>query len=165
MFAIPDVSAPVNGAHWAIEGVPAANAPVPWRRCWELLSRAVERYQRPDKWTSESLLESVRAGNCQLWIAWSWDRRRVEGAVITRILEKPPMAPDDRVCEGVLVGGDHMAEWGPGMMGLLKAWALEQGCSYIGGPGRKGWMRAFGFTEVGTTPEGLPVLAMPLRRH
>ena len=165
LLSIADVRGPLNTPHWAIEGVPADKAAVPWRRCWELLERAVKRYSGPDKWTNEDLLAAVQGGQCQLWIAWSYDNRRVEGAVITRILVNPPMAPNDTVCEGVLVGGDNMAEWGPGMMGLLRAWALDQGCAWIGGPGRKGWMRAFGFVEVGRTPEGLPILAMPLRRH
>jgi hypothetical protein len=160
---IENVAGPVNTLHWAIEGVHADKATVPWRRCWELLSRAVERYRGEDKWTSAELLTAVTSGRCQLWIAWSYDRRRVEGAVITRLVDSPPMAPGERVCEGVLVGGDNLAEWGPQMMGLLKAWALDQGCSYIGGPGRKGWMRAFGFVEVGETQEGMPVLAMPLK--
>jgi hypothetical protein len=116
MLAIPDVGAPISTPHWAIEGVHADKAAVPWRRCWELLSRAVNRYPGDDKWTSVELLTAVKGGRCQLWIAWSYDRRRVEGAVITRLLDSPPMAPGERVCEGVLVGGDNMAEWGPGMM-------------------------------------------------
>ncbi len=162
MLAIPDIRGPVDTRHWAIEGVPAGDAVVPWRRCWELLRPAAERFPTRDRWTSESLLYEVVAGNAQLWIAWSYDRRRVEGAVITRIFDRPAMAPNDRVCECPLVGGVNMADWGPSMFALLKAWATAQGCTYIAGYGRRGWKRLFGFTELGLTEDGLPILVLRL---
>jgi hypothetical protein len=166
MLALPEVHGPIQNAHWAIEGVPPGDARIPWRRCWDLLDRAVARYpQARDKWTSSGVLYEVVTGNAQLWVAWSYDRRRIEGAVITRIFDKPDMAPNDKVCECPLVAGLNMSEWGAPMFAMLKAWAVEQGCDYIAGYGRKGWKRLFGFTEMGKTADGLPILIMPLRRH
>lgn len=163
---LPDISGPVNDRVWAIEGVPAGDAAVPWRRCWALLSRAVARFPAAtDAWTSDGALYEIMTGGAQLWIAWSYERRRIEGVVVTRILDRPAMAPNDRVCECPLAAGDNMAAWGPQMFAMLKAWAVEQGCDYIAGYGRPGWKRLFGFTEMGRTEDGLPILILPLRRH
>lgn len=165
-LSLPEVSGPVQTPHWAIEQVSAADAMVPWRRCWDLLSRAVERFPNiREKFSRDGLLYDVMCGNAQLWIAWSYERRHIEGAVITRLFDKPPMAPNDRICEVPLVAGDNFAEWGPSMMALLKAWALDQKCDYMAGYGRKGWKRLFGFQDMGFTSDGLPILILPLRRH
>ncbi|HEX2887172.1 hypothetical protein [Vineibacter terrae] len=161
---LPDIQGPVNDRAWAIEGVPADAAAVPWRRCWTLLARAVARF--PDvagKWTSEALLCEVMSGQAQLWVAWSYERRRIEGVVVTRIFDRPAMAPNDKVCECPLAAGVNMAQWGAPMLAMLKAWARAQNCDYIAGYGRRGWKRLFGFTEMGTTEDGLPILIMPLR--
>lgn len=100
MLALPDnIVGPINTAHWEIEGVPAGHAMVPWRRCWDLLAKAVERFSNArERWTSEALLYEIMTEKAQLWIAWSRDRRRVEGVIITRIFDKPEMAPN-KVCE------------------------------------------------------------------
>jgi hypothetical protein len=150
---------------YAIEGVPADKAMVPWRRCWELLKRAVDRYQGEDKWTEESLLYEVLTGGCQLWIAWDYGEGRIEGAIITRLVLHPPIAPNDKICEVCLIGGNKGMQWLPGMLELLKAWGIDQACTYLGGPARKGWKRALGFVEVGKTEDGLPILVIPLRKH
>lgn len=166
MMQLPDISGPVNNAHWAIEGVPANQAQVPWRRCWQLLERAIDRFpQAREAWTQEGLLSDIIMEKAQLWIAWSYDRRIIEGVVITRILDKPKAAPNDRILECPLAAGVNMAEWGPSMFAMLKAWGREQGCQYIGGYGRRGWIRLFGFKEVGKTDDGLPVMIMPLWTH
>lgn len=167
MLALPEnITGPINTQKWAIEGVPSAHVTAPWRRCWDLLSRAAARFpQVRDKWTGDAMLLEIMTGKAQLWIAWSYDRRRIEGAVITRVFDKPDIAPNDKVCECPLAAGVNMSEWGAPMFAMLKAWAIEQGCDYIAGYGRKGWMRLFGFTEMGKTEDGLPILVMPLRRH
>lgn len=164
MLALPDIRGPVHTPQWAIEGVPAGHAAVPWRRCWQLLRRAAERFATRERWSSDGLLYEVTAGNAQLWIAWSYERRRIEGAVITRVFDRPDMAPNDRVCECPLVGGEGMAAWGAPMFALIRTWALAQGCTYIAGYGRRGWKRLFGFSEMGVTPDGLPILILRLRR-
>jgi hypothetical protein len=165
MIALPNISGPVNDRAWAIEGVPAGDAAVPWRRCWELLARAVARFPGvAEKWTSDGVLYEVMTGEAQLWVAWSYERRRIEGAVVTRIFDRPTMAPNDRVCECPLAAGVNMAAWGAPMFAMLKAWAAAQGCDYIAGYGRRGWKRLFGFTEMGTTGDGLPILVLRIQK-
>ena len=151
--------------NFSVEGVPAKDAHVPWYRAWNLLQRAVDRVPAPDPWTGESLLREVQSGNCQLWIAWSYATRRVEGAMITRLNNNPAVMPNDRVCEVVLCAGERFKDWGFAMVDLLKAWGAEQGCTYLGGAMRRGWVRWFPFVEVGKTESGIPIMAMPIRRH
>lgn len=150
---------------WAIEQVPPGDAAAPWRRCWELLERAVERFPVREKFTSESLLYDVMSGNAQLWVAWSYERKHIEGAVITRLFDKPKLAPNEKVCEIPLVAGDNLAEWGAPMMAILKAFALNERCDFLAGYGRKGWKRLYGFREAGKDADGLPILVLPLKEH
>ena len=173
MIHLPSGSGPIDTQHgavngiprgWSIEGVPAGHAQIPWRRCWDLLSRAVERFpQARDQWTGEALLYEIMTQSAQLWVAWSYERRRIEGVVVTRIFERPAMAPNDKVCECPLAAGVNMSEWGAPMFAMLKAWARAQGCDYIAGYGRRGWKRLFGFTEMGTTEDGLPILILRIQ--
>jgi hypothetical protein len=163
MRQLPDHVGPINNARWAIEGVQPADAGVPWRRVWELLARAVARFPGTErKWTSDGLLYEVMCGNAQLWIAWSYQRRRIDGAVISRLFDNPEHTPGKRIMECPLVAGEHMADWGAEMFALLTAWGRAQGCDYIVGYGRPGWKRLFGFAERGRTDDGLPILVRPI---
>lgn len=133
-----------------------------WHRIWQLLAPAAERWEVKEPWTSAGACHAVAIQQAQIWVAWSYERRRIEGAVLSRVIDNPPMAPNNRVCECPLVGGENMAEWGGRMFAMIRAWAKAQGCDYLSGYGRRGWIRLFGFRECGKTPEGLPILVMPL---
>lgn len=161
----PLVTGPILDADYAIEGVPDARSVfVAWRRAWELLGPAVDRFPVETPWTSAAACHAAAIGDAQLWIAYSWQRRRIEGAVFGRILNGPDLAPNNRVYECPLVGGEHMSEWGGRMFGMIRDWATAQGCDYLTGFGRRGWIKLFGFQEFGKTKDGLPVLALPLKR-
>ena len=160
----PLITGAIKDPDYAIEGVPDARSVfVAWRRAWELLGPAVDRFPVETPWTSAAACHAAAIGEAQLWIAYSWKRRRIEGAVFGRILDGPDLAPNNRVYECPLVGGDHMGEWGGRMFAMIRDWATAQGCDYLTGFGRVGWKRLFGFQEFGRTKDGLPVLALPLK--
>lgn len=159
---IPDVKGPVQNERWAIEGVPAEQAHIPWQRCWTLLQKAVDRFpQVALPLTPEGVFAEVSTGNAQLWIAWSYRRRRIEGVVITRLVKSTDI-PNKLLCEAPLVAGENLPEWGGEMLGLIRAWSKSQGAAFLIGYGRRGWKRLFGFTEYGRNEDGLPILVLPV---
>src|SRR5262245_25267203 len=127
---LPEVTRPVDNAHWAIEGVPAKHAASAWRRCWELLRPAAEYFPLKRPFQEIEVYEAVKRGDMQLWVAWSYDRRRIEGVVLTRTLIDPPGMPG-RVFDIILCGGVNFREWVFHIFALLKSWARAEGAHTI----------------------------------
>lgn len=151
---------------WALEQVPPCDAHIPWRRCWQLLRMAAERFPLRQPYDEIDVLAAIRNNDAQLWIAWSYERGRIEGAVTTRILLNPPqLSGGGKVLDIVLCGGTDFAAWGRPIFALLRSFAEAEGCSHIATGGRRGWKRVFGFREIGINDDGLPILVLPLREH
>lgn len=164
-LALASATQPLACPAWSVEGVPAKDAHVPWYRAWNLLSRVFDRYPEDRAlYQPAALLAEIKAGTAQLWIAWSYARRRVEGACITK-MGTNPVLPDCKVVEAVLVGGENWHEWGPQMADLLSAWADAHGCVGVLGGGRRGWGRLLPVKHVGTSSAGRPMFLYSARRH
>ena len=164
-LALARNTTPLACPAWSVEGVPAKDAHVPWLRCWNLLARVFDRYPEDrDLYRPDALLAEIKAGTAQLWIAWSYQRRRVEGACITKVGINPVL-PGERVCEAVLVGGENWREWGPQMADLLAAWADANGCIGVLGGGRRGWGRLLPVKRIGTSSAGRPMFLYSARRN
>lgn len=152
---------------WALEQVRPEHAHIPWRRCWQLLRPAAERFQVRQPYDEWDILKSVQRNDAQLWIAWSYERGCIEGAVITRLLiDPPPLEGGVKVLDIVLCGGvGFFSYWGRRIFALLRSFAENEGCAYITTGGRRGWKRVFGFRECGLNEDNLPILVLPLKEH
>jgi hypothetical protein len=140
------------------EGVPRTDAALVWPECWRWLEPALTRF--PGSPESPELFMSVRRGERQLWIAWDEARNVIAAAVITEIVRY--QGSSALICRVPWVGGRDMRKWLPEALAMLKAWAIDMGCRFMEGSGRRGWKR-FGFVERGLSPEtGLPILVLDL---
>lgn len=145
-------------------GVPVEDLHIVWSRAWPYLQKAIRRFPDvPVPYTEGMLLQKLFAKEHQLWICWDVDRNVPVGATVTEIItdEKHP----GKVFLSIpLVGGEEWNKWGDGLWSLLKAWAIEKGCTHALGYGRRGWTRWYGFIECGTTEGNLPMFVRTLKR-
>jgi len=103
----------------------------------------VEHYRPQD------ILALLLQAKARLWVAWDAERRAVIGAVVTEIIEFPNGLRELRAW---LVGGRNMKQWFKPGMEMLEDFARAQGCSYVTGGFRKGWLRIDrGMKQTGIT--------------
>lgn len=91
---------------------------------------ALERY---DTGFSEAdVLKALLLKEMQLWVAGDYD-----AVVITQIL----VMPQHKVCNLFAIAGKDMNAWSDEMEETISEWAVQMGCKYLAGSGRKGWQR------------------------
>lgn len=110
---------------------------VPW------LERAL--VYGPDLFTTDAIREQIKVQNKILWL--SIEEAEILGFCIVSLQDYPKA----RVCEIHWTGGaTHKGKlWMKAMLEMLKAWSKHNGCSKLGGGGRRGWLEVFGFKEHG----------------
>lgn len=92
------------------------------------------------KYTEESVLESIRNRQMQLWVAGETE---VLVACVTTICDYP----GKKVCNLMFVGGKDMNEW-KHSLSLIEEWAKSLGCDSLEVWGRKGWERILSDYDV-----------------
>lgn len=148
----------MSGDGMIFEGVPRRNVPMVWLDAWEWLEPAVNRF--PGGPTAPEMFWSLQTGERQLWIAWDTERNRLAAAIITEIITYDPSPV--KVCRVPWIGGRSMKRWIEPALRMLSAWAMDQGCRFMEGSGRRGWKK-YGFEERGLHPDtGLPILIRDL---
>ena len=106
---------------------------------WPRLQKAVERSGRI---TREKLLETLKSGDCQLWVSGSL-------AAVTSISKHPLKT----VCLIWLCGGKGLAR-AKRHLQSIEEWARSAGCDVIEIQGRAGWSRALdGYAQTSVTLE------------
>lgn len=110
-------------------GVPVRDLHMVWSDLWPLLAPAVKR--SPDK---PNVLAQLLAKDAQLWAVY--EGGKPVAAIVTKVQDG-----EERRCLLWLVGGSRVKEWATQFIGILEAWARENGCVALWGCGRKGWHR------------------------
>lgn len=116
---------------------------VVWPTVEPWLRRAMEH--GPGLYEPEDVLEGCRKTEFLLWVAI--ENERVIGMTVTS-LDKYPR----RTVANIRWGGGETHEgrkWLHAMVRTLKAWGKHFGADLLGGSGRRGWLRGFGFREAG----------------
>lgn len=88
----------------------------------------------------EDVLSGLLCARFRLWISWDDDRKEIEAAGVTEIIQYP-RARELRIW---LVGGRNMRRWGRPFAELLEQFARDMGCGVISGHLRRGWIRVAG---------------------
>ena len=87
--------------------------------------------------TDTDILEGLRLGNYQLWIAH--DGRGIRGAAVTRISQVPN---GRKLCFCMACGGEDMSEWFDLGMSEIEKFAKRNKCDAVRVSGRRGWRLA-----------------------
>lgn len=150
-------------AEWIVEGVPRDSIHHVWADAWPYLESAIKRFPQVSKpYSEENILADLVKGTSQLWIGWSVLENRLVGALITDISQDAKF-PGAKFLSIPLVGAEHWMKWGDTLWNVLKSWGAHKGCTHALGYGRKGWTRLYGFSQVGTTSDGIPVFMRKLK--
>jgi hypothetical protein len=127
---------------WLFAPVPGEEVQAVWPEAWSCLKPAVEMTE--GKFDERSIIELVRRGNLQLWIASSLDKdERI--AVATELV----VYPCQKWCRIVFVGGKGLSS-AFDFLGTIEDWAMTQGCVGLETGGRPEWgrpLRRFGYSE------------------
>jgi hypothetical protein len=113
-----------------------------------LLWPQVEPLLRPALATTEGcyepvdILAAILKGQMQLWISWN---DGVEAAMVTEIIAYPRR----RGCRVFLIGGRNLKRWSEKFSAAVEAYARAQGCSFMEGGARLGWVRVGGYRNIG----------------
>lgn len=81
----------------------------------------------------------------QLWVVVDDETREIIAAVVTRI----SVYPRRKSLSVPFVGGRRMREWLPLLTETLEGFARENGCTFMEGGARNGWVRAAGYRNIG----------------
>jgi hypothetical protein len=90
------------------------------------------------------VLAAILTGGMQLFVAL--DGLTVKGACVGHFMQYPRI----KAYVTFLVGGEEMRSWINDMAAATEQFARSQGCTRMDAGGRKGWVRAAGYEEVGT---------------
>jgi hypothetical protein len=142
-----------------LDGVPAAPqrfCDVPrehlaalWPHVLPHVVRVLER-EGSGRFLPEDILALLFDAKARLWVSWNPDERAIEAAVITETVDYPRA----RALRIWLVAGRNMRAWVREAEAMIEAFARAQGCAFIEGAMRRGWLRVgHGYKETGLTFE------------
>jgi hypothetical protein len=86
------------------------------------------------------ILELILAEKAKLWVIWDDEEKTAIGAAVTEIVHYPRLN-ELRVW---LVAGRKMSEWGRRGAQMMEEFARANGCAYVTGGFRRGWIRIGG---------------------
>lgn len=95
----------------------------------------------------EDVLEACRRTEFILWIALDVERDAIIGMTVTSL----DVYPRKKVAT-IRWGGGNTGDgrrWLHDMVVVLKGWGKHFGADTLGGAGRRGWLRGYGFKERG----------------
>lgn len=132
----------------AVTAVPPKYVEEVWPLVQGYLSKAV-RFQK-DTFNIEAVKEMLDREQIILWVMLDENTGNPVAAATTRVVEYP-------VCRSMAIdwiGGKRMKEWLPKFSETLDKYAKDNGCKYIEGWGRPGWIKAlkpFGYRQWSPT--------------
>lgn len=97
------------------------------------------------------ILNLLLGSKAKLWIVWNDETHAVDAAIVTEIVHYPRL-DELRIW---LIGGRNMKAWGVPCRDILEEFARANGCAYVTGGMRRGWLRIGGpgYRETGITFE------------
>jgi hypothetical protein len=129
--------------------VVTAHVPFLWEKAEPHIRKALSK-QAAVRYHENDILRLLMEEKAKLWIAWDAEKETVDAAVVTQILEHPRL----RDLHIWLVGGDNLKLWVKEAIEMLEAFAKAEGCSYVTGGMRRGWLRVgTGYGETGISFE------------
>lgn len=112
-----------------------------WPIAGPLIQRVLDEFDTG--YSLDDLKERCKQAKAQLWM------HGTEAAFISEI----QVFPSYTVLHVPYIGGSGMESWFDEAMDVLEAFALDKGCAYLSGCGRRGWVRqgkSRGYTEAFT---------------
>lgn len=135
----------MSAPQWSWHGVRGTAIDSLWHSIWPLLAPAVALYG--GRYDKGSVLEAIRRGDFQLWIAGPNDTAKI--AVTTEIR----VYPCQKWVNITFIGGNGLP-LAFDFLGTIEAWAAVQGCTGVECGGRSEWSRILkkrGYEETGRT--------------
>lgn len=120
-----------------VTAVPTEHVAGIWPEIEPLLAKGIQR--SGGRYTPDSVLRSLKAGEAQLWVAYRMNGvgPRYYGVGTTRIEDYPSR----RMLNITFVGGVEMKEWKYELIAMWADFALRSNCSGMEATGREGWVR------------------------
>ncbi len=103
-----------------------------WSSVERFIKAAFTKHTGDD--SEEGVLELLRLGKAQLWIAH--DGRGIRAAAITRLAT---VSNGRRICFCVACGGEDLGEWSRAGITEIEKFAKANNCDAVRLSGRKGW--------------------------
>ena len=111
-----------------------------WPSVRGFIAAALDR-EGSARYVPADVLELVLGNKARLWVSWNPDKHEIEAAAVTDIIVFPRGIKELRIW---LVGGRNMRAWVEEMRDMIEAYARANGCTYLSGSMRKGWIRVGG---------------------
>lgn len=125
-------------------GIPSERLPGLWILCAPLIDKAIQRTDCD--FDIDDIYQKALTKDCQVW-AWI-DGGKITACFVTTLL----IHPKRKICSVPLIGGAGLSVWRNGVDEVLGKWAKEQGCEYLEGYARKGWLRVLkDWSTISTT--------------
>lgn len=114
-----------------------------WETVEPWLKRAMEH--GPGLYDTGDVVDAIAKAEFILWVAIRGDK--VIGMTVTSL----DVYPQKKIANIRWGGGEVHAgrDWLTRMVETLKIWGKQYGATTLGGSGRRGWLRGYGFREAG----------------
>jgi hypothetical protein len=131
-----------------VAAVNAAHIVMLWPEVRPFIEDALRR-DGSDRYLPDDVLLLLIEGKAALWIAWRG--REIDAAIITQILQYPRC----KDCRIWLIGGRNLRGWAYKARDAIEQFARFNGCRYVSGGLRRGWLRigGSGWQEAGVNIE------------
>lgn len=129
--------------------VPVEHIVAVWPHVRGYIASVLER-DGSGRFETSDILAALLRGEAKLWVAWDADRKTAAAAVITEIIVYPRLSE----CRVWIVGGrpGSLKSWVYATRDMIEDYARAQGCAFISGAMRRGWIRIGG---PGWQPTGM----------
>lgn len=112
------------------------------------IGRALKR-EGSGRYELSDVLTGLLQEKAKLWVAWNSETKTADAAIVTELVDYP-RARELRI---QIVGGRNMKAWIEEAKDTLEQYARAQGCRFMCGSLRRGWIRigGDGWHETGCT--------------
>lgn len=131
-------------AHQRVCDVPIHHLPVIWPLVEHFVAAALDR-DECERFLPIDVYKFLAEGRGRLWVSWDRKVREFDAAGVTEIIQYPRC----RECRVWLLAGKNMRAWVRELCEMVEAYASFEGCNHLATSGRRGWVKASGFKQVG----------------
>jgi hypothetical protein len=119
--------------------VPVEHVAALWPHVRPHIARCLDR-EGSGRFAPGDILQLLLESRARLWVSWDETEKTAEAAVVTEIFNYPAV----KECRIWLIGGRNMRAWVKQGQAMIEAFALANGCHFVTGAMRKGWIRVGG---------------------
>lgn len=119
-----------------------------WPHVRAHIAKALDR-EGSGRFLPIDVLNLLLEGKARLWVAWNSETKTADAAVVTQFI-KYPRKTELHIW---IIGGGNMRAWIKPGREMIEAFARAQGCDFVTGAFRRGWIRmgGEGWKETGVT--------------